>query len=246
MTKLSVNINKAASLRNARGGNNPNLVQFAMDCESFGADGITVHPRPDQRHIRYSDVKELKPIISTELNIEGYPSKEFMDLVGKIRPEQCTLVPDSPEVLTSNQGWDVKKNQSFLAEVVTDLKKQGIRVSLFLDPIPERASLAGTLGVDRIELYTESYATKLANGDLSGINDYVRTAERARKEGLEINAGHDLDRNNLAFMIEKIPFISEVSIGHALICDALYYGIENTIQMYKRQLRIGANRALRL
>jgi len=237
MTKLSVNINKVATLRNARGGNNPDVIQTAMDCEAFGAEGITVHPRPDERHIRYSDVMALKEVLNTEFNIEGYPDKRFMEIISKAKPEQATLVPDPPEVLTSNAGWDTIKNHDFLKETISELKKYGVRVSIFLEPDPRQVEGAVKVGADRIELYTESYATNYSVNREKAVALYLETAKLAKEAGIGINAGHDLDLNNLRYLKEQIPYMDEVSIGHALICDALYYGLENTIQLYRRQLR---------
>lgn len=236
MTKLSVNINKIATLRNARGGNQPNLIQVAKDIQAFGAEGITVHPRPDERHIRYQDVRDLKPIVKTEFNIEGYPSEKFLKLIDEIRPEQCTLVPDLPGVLTSNAGWDTLKEKRFLTEIITQLKSWNIRTSLFIDPIEKRIEIAKEIGTDRIELYTENYAKNYVSNPENAISDYQKTAKIANKLGLGINAGHDLDLKNLAFFAQNIPQLLEVSIGHALISDALYFGLENTIQMYLRKL----------
>lgn len=243
MTKLSVNINKIATLRNARGGNLPDLLQVAKDCERFGADGITVHPRPDERHIRYQDVLDLKPLVSTEFNIEGYPSESYLDLVLRVKPDQCTLVPDPPDAITSNTGWDTIRHQSFLKEVIGELKKAGIRVSIFLNADERLVEAARSSGADRIELYTGPYAqdyTKIiSDKDFRQDhfeNTYVRTALRAHEAGLGINAGHDLNLENLRYLKTRIPQLAETSIGHALICDALYYGLENTIQLYKRQL----------
>lgn len=236
MVQLSVNINKVATIRNARGGDIPDVVRFGADCERFGANGITVHPRPDERHIRYSDVFGLSNVISVEFNIEGYPSAEFITLVKKVKPAQVTLVPDPPDVITSNAGWDPIKNKEFLAKVVDDLKKEGIRTSIFLDPDPELVKHAHETGTDRIELYTEKYAAAYTTDRDAAICDYIRTAEQAMKHGLGINAGHDLNLDNLGFFAGQVPGLLEVSIGHALISDALYYGIENTIQMYRRCL----------
>jgi len=243
MTKLSVNINKFATLRNARGGNLPDILKVAQDCERFGADGITVHPRPDERHIRYQDVLDLKPLVTTEFNIEGYPSKEFIDLVLSIKPEQVTLVPDPPHAITSNTGWDTIANQSFLKEVIGTFKAAGIRVSIFLNAEPEKVEAAKTAGADRIELYTGPYAEEFTNArtqqqNFQLLNDYKNTARAATAIGLDINAGHDLNLDNLRFFKLHIPQLKEVSIGHALVCDALYLGLENTIQLYKRQLKV--------
>ncbi|MBP1650886.1 MAG: pyridoxal phosphate biosynthetic protein PdxJ [Bacteroidetes bacterium] len=243
MTKLSVNINKFATLRNARGGNLPDILKVAQDCERFGADGITVHPRPDERHIRYQDVLDLKPLVTTEFNIEGYPSKEFIDLVLSVKPEQVTLVPDPPHAITSNTGWDTIANQSFLKEVIGTFKTAGIRVSIFLNAEPEKVEAAKTAGADRIELYTGPYAEEFTNArtqqqNFQLLNDYKNTARAATAIGLDINAGHDLNLDNLRFFKLHIPQLKEVSIGHALVCDALYLGLENTIQLYKRQLKV--------
>jgi len=232
MTRLSVNINKVATLRNARGGNNPDVVRVAMDCENFGAQGITVHPRPDERHIRYQDVLDLRPVVKTEFNIEGYPDARYMELVKKVKPEQATLVPDSPDVLTSNQGWDTYANADFLKRVIAELKSAGCRVSLFVDPVIRSVEGAAAAGADRVELYTEPYALGYPSGAKGAVRDYVQCAEKARELGLGINAGHDLDLNNLAYLKQQIPYLDEVSIGHALISDALYLGLEITIQKY--------------
>lgn len=237
MTRLSVNINKIATLRNARGGNTPNLLEAAKKCEEFGAQGITIHPRPDERHIRYSDVPELKNVVSTEFNIEGYPNKEFMDLVLNTKPTQVTLVPDPPHVLTSNSGWDTKKNFDLLKEVNHEFKKAGIRVSLFMECDGDMIELAKKTNCDRIELYTESYAKSYTSNRESAIKPFLFAADMAIKNELGLNAGHDLNLENLAFFSNSIPSLLEVSIGHALISDALYYGLENTIQMYLRQLK---------
>lgn len=238
MTRLSVNINKIATLRNSRGGNNPNLVKVAKDCEAFGAEGITVHPRPDERHIRYKDVYDLKQNISTEFNIEGNPKEEkFVELVLANKPAQVTLVPDALNQLTSDHGWDTIKEQAYLKEIISTFKKAGIRVSIFVDPIEAMVEAAATTGTDRIELYTESYAKHFEDGKKEiAIEAYIKAATVAKQLGLGINAGHDLDRHNLPYLVQQIPFIDEVSIGHALISDALYFGLENTIQLYKRAL----------
>ena len=236
MTKLSVNINKIATLRNARGGNLPNVLKAAVDCQAFGADGITVHPRPDQRHITKKDAYELRDVITTEYNIEGFPSKDFIKMVLEICPEQVTLVPDSVDVITSNCGWDTLKHTSFLKEVISEFKESGIRTSIFVNPevkIIEGAKLCGT---DRVELYTEDYAAKFPVDKNQAISPYLAAAEKALECELEINAGHDLSLNNLSFFINQINNVSEVSIGHALISDAIYLGLENTVQMYKRLL----------
>jgi len=231
MTLLSVNINKVAVIRNSRGGNIPDLLGFAKDCERFGADGITVHPRPDERHIRYADVYALKGVLTTELNVEGYPSESFLELVTSVVPNQVTLVPDPPEAITSNAGWDVVGNASFLKDVVGRLVKAGCRVSIFVDTDCSAIEKAKEIGADRVELYTERFAR-----DRSVIIDYTNAADFAKRIGLGVNAGHDLNLDNLRCFSEEIPFLDEVSIGHALISDALYFGIENTIQMYKRLL----------
>lgn len=237
MTRLSVNINKIATLRNSRGGNNPDLVQVAKDCERFGAQGITVHPRPDERHIRYNDVFELKKIVTTEFNIEGNcQEQKFIDLVLANKPEQVTLVPDALGQLTSNHGWDTIQNQQYLKDMIRVFKNAGIRVSIFVDPIVEMVEAAAKTGTDRIELYTEGYASHYHQGKEIAIAPYIKAAEAAQKAGLGINAGHDLDLHNLKYFAENIPGLLEVSIGHALICDALYYGLEDTIQMYLRCL----------
>jgi pyridoxine 5-phosphate synthase len=238
MTKLSVNINKVATLRNARGGSTPNVLQVALDCERFGAEGITVHPRPDERHITRQDVYDLKPALTTEFNIEGYPSEDFIKMVLEVRPAQVTLVPDPPGVLTSNAGWDTLKHRSFLFETVSRFKEAGIRTSIFIET--EEALIAGAkeTGTDRIELYTEDFATGFMEDREKAIAPYVRSANQAIELGLGINAGHDLSLENLAFFAANIPRLLEVSIGHALISDALYYGLENVIQMYLQQLRV--------
>lgn len=237
MTKLSVNINKIATLRNARGGNRPDVVQVALDCERFGAEGITVHPRPDERHIRYQDVLDLKQVVTTEFNIEGNPTPEFLELVKKVKPEQVTLVPDAPDAITSNAGWDTLKHQEYLKNLITDLKQTGARVSIFVDPVAEMVEGAAQTGTDRIELYTEAYATQYAHDPASALAPYAAAARKANELGLGINAGHDLDLNNLKYLKSNIPGLLEVSIGHALVCDALYFGLENTIQLYLRQLQ---------
>lgn len=237
MTKLSVNINKFATLRNARGGNNPDLVKVASDCQSFGAQGITIHPRPDERHITTQDVYNLKPIITTEYNIEGYPDERYLKLVSDTKPEQATLVPDPPDVLTSNAGWDTKGNKGLLQDVIGKLKESGCRVSVFVDPDPEMASAAAETGADRVELYTESYAKAFAKNREEAIKPYREAALAAQEAGLVINAGHDLALSNLRYFYQSIPELAEVSIGHALICDALYLGLENTINLYLRELR---------
>ncbi len=240
-TNLSVNINKIATLRNSRGGNVPNLIQVAQDCERFGADGITVHPRPDERHIRYSDVIELKKIVKTEFNIEGRPDKKFLDLVLEVRPTQCTLVPDEADALTSNAGWNTIQHAGLLKEVIQELHKNGIRTSIFVDPIPSMIEGAREAGSDRIELYTETYARDFETTNIEElakkILPFVESATLAHSLGLGINAGHDLNLKNLAFFKKTIPYLQEVSIGHALIADALYLGLENTIRLYIYQLR---------
>ena len=237
MTKLSVNINKIATLRNSRGGNNPDLIKVAIDCQKFGADGITVHPRPDERHIRYSDVYELSKIITTEFNIEGNPKEDkFVQLVLDVKPHQVTLVPDDPRQLTSNHGWDTIKEQEYLKDIIQVFKKAGIRVSIFVDPVEAIVAGAAGTGTDRVELYTEDYARNYrANKELA-VAAYVRAAIIASQNELGINAGHDLDMDNLAYFKQSIPALLEVSIGHALISDALYYGLANVIQLYKRKL----------
>lgn len=233
MTKLSVNINKIATLRNARGGNNPCVTAVALDCERFGAQGITVHPRPDERHIRYQDVRELKAVIGTEFNIEGFPSADFCRLVCEVVPTQVTLVPDSPDQLTSNHGWDVPAHADYLAGVIKAFRDKGIRTSVFIDPVPAMAEAARTVGADRIEMYTEPYAAGYAADPDRAIAPFVATAETCRQLGLGLNAGHDLSLDNLAFFHRHIPWLDEVSIGHALICDALYLGLEETIHRYR-------------
>lgn len=239
MTRLSVNINKIATLRNSRGGNNPDLIQVAKDCERYGAQGITVHPRPDERHIRYDDVHRLKEIVTTEFNIEGNcQEQKFIDLVLAVKPTQVTLVPDATGQLTSNHGWDTIENQRYLTDIVACFKKEGIRVSLFVDPLAKMVEAAAKTGTDRIELYTESYATHYHQGKELAVAPFVKAAEVAKEAGLALNAGHDLDLHNLHFFAQNIPWLEEVSIGHALICDALYYGLENTIQMYLKQLAL--------
>lgn len=237
MTRLSVNINKIATLRNARGGNNPDVVKAAMDCERFGAQGITVHPRPDERHIRYADVLALAPVITTEFNIEGYPDERYLKIIREVRPAQATLVPDKPDVITSNTGWNTIAQQSFLQEVIEELKKYAGRISVFINPEPEMAEAAARAGADRVELYTEPYARQYKENPKQAVKPYVETALVARNAGLAVNAGHDLNLENLRYLRQAIPFLAEVSIGHALICDALYYGLENTIQLYLRELR---------
>ncbi|MBK6345641.1 MAG: pyridoxine 5'-phosphate synthase [Bacteroidales bacterium] len=237
MARLSVNINKIATLRNARGGNLPDVLKAAVDCERFGAQGITVHPRPDERHIRYRDARDLKPLVSTEFNIEGNPEPAFIDLVLSVRPDQVTLVPDAHDALTSNHGWDTVTYRSFLTDVIGEFHKNGIRTSVFVDPDPVMAENAAKTGTDRIELYTESYASEYLADREKAIAPFILAAEVALKSGLGINAGHDLNLDNLRFFAQKIPGLLEVSIGHALIADALYFGLENTIQMYLRELK---------
>jgi len=238
MTKLSVNINKIATLRNARGGNVPNVLTAAINCQFFGADGITVHPRPDERHIRYNDVLEIKPLITTEFNIEGNPKElKFVDLVLANKPDQVTLVPDAEGQLTSDHGWDTIKNKDYLIEIISVFKRAGIRVSIFVDPDIEMVIGAKETGTDRIELYTENYAKIFESGNKQlAIAPYISAAKKANELGMGINAGHDLDLNNLKYFSENIPGLLEVSIGHALITDALYFGLENAVQLYKRQL----------
>lgn len=237
MTKLSVNINKVATLRNARGGNNPDVEKVALDCESFGAEGITVHPRPDERHIRYSDVLALRPILHTEFNIEGYPSREFIDLVLKVKPHQVTLVPDAPGQITSNAGWDTKNNLSFLTELMDEFRHAGIRTSIFVGTEPEMIEYAAKAGADRVELYTEPYATLYPKNAEQAIAPFIEAAKVTRGLGMGLNAGHDLSLVNLKYFHENIPWVDEVSIGHALICDALYLGLKKTIEEYKNCLR---------
>jgi pyridoxine 5-phosphate synthase len=232
MTKLSVNINKVATLRNARGGNNPDVVRVALDCEKFGAQGITVHPRPDERHIRHQDVFDLRPRLSTEFNIEGNPSDDFCSLVLKAKPDQVTLVPDAPDQLTSNHGWNTIKHEAFLRDVVGRFKAAGIRVSIFIDAQPLLADYAKKVGADRVELYTEPYAANYAANREEAISPFVQTAIHCREIGLGLNAGHDLSLQNLAYFHQQIPWVDEVSIGHALICDALYLGLRETISEY--------------
>ncbi len=238
MTKLSVNINKIATLRNSRGGDNPNVVQVAKDCERFGADGITVHPRPDERHIRYQDVFDLIEIVKTEFNVEGNPKQgRFLEIVLQTKPTQATLVPDGDNAVTSNQGWDTIENAVYLTEIIAELKSKGIRTSIFVDPIESMIEGAAKIGTDRIELYTEAYAHEYLKNPKTAIEPYYRCAVLAHELGLGINAGHDLSLVNLSYMKQNLPQLAEVSIGHALIADALYYGLENTIQLYKRQLQ---------
>ncbi len=235
-TKLSVNINKIATIRNARGGNNPDILKVAKDCELFGADGITVHPRPDERHIRRADVPALQAILRTEFNIEGYPSKEFMDLVLRVRPSQVTLVPDKPDQITSNSGWDTEKEQEFLRDILNDLRGAGIRSSIFIDASPRRAEFAAKAGADRVELYTGPYAHDYARNPEQAIEPFLETAKRVKQLGIGLNAGHDLSLENLKYFTDVISWVDEVSIGHALVCDALYLGLENTIKAYQNCL----------
>lgn len=237
MTRLSVNINKIATLRNARGGNMPDVAQAALDCERFGAEGITVHPRPDERHIRYADVRQIRPTLHTEFNIEGNPIPSFIDLVNDVRPDQVTLVPDAHDAITSNAGWDTVRNRDFLTEVCREFSTRGIRTSIFIDPRPEMAEGAALCGCDRVELYTEAYASGYGPDKDAAIAPYLRTAEAARACGLGLNAGHDLSLENLEFFIRTIPWTDEVSIGHAIICDALYMGLERTIQAYLSKIK---------
>ena len=237
MTKLSVNINKIATLRNARGGDYPNVIQVAIDLQEFGAQGITVHPRPDERHIRYQDVYDLKPIITTEFNIEGNPIPKFIDLVLKTKPTQVTLVPDAVDAITSNAGWDTIKNQGFLKEVVAEFKRNDIRTSIFMDTDLKLIEAAAKTGTDRIELYTEAYAVDYANGNKEGIKPYIEAAVLANNLGLALNAGHDLNLENIQYFSKKIPNLLEVSIGHALIAEALYYGLQNVVSMYLQKLK---------
>ena len=237
MTKLSVNINKVATLRNARGGNNPDVEKVALDCEAFGAEGITVHPRPDERHIRYADVLALRPILRTEFNIEGYPSKEFIDLVLRVKPTQVTLVPDAPDQITSNCGWDTKTHQAFLTELMDTFGEAGIRTSIFVGTDLELIEYAAKTGADRVELYTEPYASLYPKNPEAAVAPFIEAAERVHKLGMGLNAGHDLSLVNLKYFHDNIPWLDEVSIGHALICDALYLGLKKTIEEYKNCLR---------
>lgn len=238
MTRLSVNINKIATVRNARGGNMPDVAKAALDCESFGAEGITVHPRPDERHIRYSDVRQIRPTLSTEFNIEGNPIPSFVDLVLEVVPDQVTLVPDAVDAITSNAGWDTIRNREFLTEMCSTFKAKGIRTSIFIDPVPEMAIAAKECGADRVELYTADYAAEYAAGPEKAIARYLETAKAARSCGLGLNAGHDLSLENLRYFIQTIPWTDEVSIGHAVICNALYMGLEKTIQAYLKEIKI--------
>ena len=237
MTRFSVNINKIATLRNARGGNLPDVAKAAVDCERFGAEGITVHPRPDQRHIRYSDVRQIRPLITTEFNIEGNPIPEFIDLVLEVLPDQVTLVPDAHDAITSNAGWDIPAHRDFLARVCKIFRDKGIRTSIFIDPIPEMAAAARAVGANRVELYTAAYAEQFPADPESAVKPYLETAKAVREAGLGLNAGHDLNLDNLAYFIRTIPWIDEVSIGHAVISDALYMGLEKTIQAYLAEIR---------
>lgn len=237
MTRLSVNINKIATLRNARGGNLPNVLESAVNCERFGAQGITVHPRPDERHIKYQDVRDIRPIISTEFNIEGYPSENFIALVLEVLPHQVTLVPDPPDAITSNSGWDTKTNLAFLKDVISTFQEKGIRTSIFVNTEEINIIYAARTGTNRVELYTEPYARVFPENKEIAVQPFVKAAALANKNGLEINAGHDLNLENLKYFCDKTMYIKEVSIGHALISDALYYGLENTIQMYLRELK---------
>ncbi len=237
MTRLSVNINKIATLRNARGGNNPDVIRAAIDCERFGAEGITVHPRPDERHIRYADVVALAKVVKTEFNIEGYPDERYLKLVKEVRPAQATLVPDPPGAITSNAGWNTVSHADFLKKVVTEIKSLGVRVSIFVDPKVAMVEGAAQVGSDRIELYTEPYASHYHEDRESAVLPYIAAAKAAYDLKLGINAGHDLDLHNLKFLHQKLVHLDEVSIGHALICDALYLGLENTIQLYLRELK---------
>ena len=237
MTRLSVNINKIATIRNARGGNRPDVLRAALDCERFGADGITVHPRPDERHIRYSDVLAIRPLVSTEFNIEGNPIPRFCSLVESVRPDQVTLVPDAEDAITSNAGWDTIRNREFLTGMCKRFKALGIRVSVFVDPDPEMVRGAAACGADRVELYTAGYAERFPLGPEEAIAPYVKAAEAARECGLGLNAGHDLSLENLAYFVRRIPWTDEVSIGHAIICDALYMGLEKTIGAYLGEIR---------
>lgn len=236
MTKLSVNINKIATLRNARGGDMPSVTGFAVKLQEFGAQGITIHPRPDERHITRKDVYDLKPLVTTEFNIEGNPHRDFIDMVLKVRPEQVTLVPDADDAITSNAGWDCKKNQDFLTEIISEFKSAGIRTSVFLDPNPEMVEFAAKTGTDRIELYTEAYANDYPKDKNSAIKPYFETAQKCVEFDLGVNAGHDLSLENLKFFADEIPNLLEVSIGHALISEALYMGMENTVQAYLKRL----------
>lgn len=238
MTRLSVNINKIATIRNARGGNMPDVQKAAIDCEKFGAEGITVHPRPDERHIRYEDVRLLKPLVTTEFNIEGNPIQSFIDLVLEVVPAQVTLVPDAEDAITSNAGWDTIRNKEFLTDVCAEFKRHGIRTSIFIDPDPDMARGAAQCGCDRVELYTESYARQYMTDPQAAIAPFVQAAIAARESGLGLNAGHDLNLDNLEYYTRNIPWTDEVSIGHAIVCDALYMGMEKTIQEYLSKVKI--------
>lgn len=240
MTRLSVNINKIATIRNARGGNLPDVTKAALDIERFGAEGITVHPRPDERHIRYSDVREIRPLVKTEFNIEGNPIPSFIDLVSEVVPDQVTLVPDAQDAITSNAGWDTLRHREFLTEVIARFKALGIRTSVFVDPVPEMVAGAKACGADRVELYTAAYAEQYSAGAEKAVAPYLAAAEEARRVGLGLNAGHDLNLENLAFFIRTIPWTDEVSIGHALISDALYMGLEATVKAYLSKVKINA------
>ncbi|MET3732229.1 pyridoxine 5'-phosphate synthase [Moheibacter stercoris] len=243
MTKLSVNINKIATLRNSRGGNTPNVVEAAIKAQEFGAEGITVHPRPDERHIRYQDVYDLSPVITTEFNIEGKPIDSFMKMVLEVKPHQVTLVPDAEDALTSNAGWDTIKHLDYLTDIISEFKRNNIRTSIFLDPNPALVESAAKTGADRIELYTESFAVEYGKGNLDGIKPYRETTDEALKNGLVVNAGHDLSLDNLEFFIREIPEIAEVSIGHALISESIYMGFENTIQAYLKRIELANRKA---
>lgn len=242
MARLSVNINKIATLRNARGGNVPDVLKAALDVEDFGAEGITVHPRPDERHIRYSDVREIRPRIRTEFNIEGNPIEKFCDLVLEVAPNQVTLVPDSPDAITSNAGWNIPAHREFLSQMCNLFHRKGIRVSIFIDPLPQMAAEAAAVGADRVEMYTAAYAEEYPHDPQKAVEPYLQTARAVRACGLGLNAGHDLNLDNLAYFIETIPWVDEVSIGHALICDALYLGLEETVRRYLRLAHTNDNR----
>lgn len=242
MARLSVNINKIATLRNARGGNVPDVLKAALDIEDFGAEGITVHPRPDERHIRYSDVREIRPRIRTEFNIEGNPIEKFCDLVLEVVPNQVTLVPDSPDAITSNAGWNIPAHREFLSQMCNLFHRKGIRVSIFIDPLPQMAAEAAAVGADRVEMYTAAYAEEYPHDPQKAVEPYLQTARAVRACGLGLNAGHDLNLDNLAYFIETIPWVDEVSIGHALICDALYLGLEETVRRYLRLAHTNDNR----
>ena len=245
MTRLSVNINKIATIRNARGGNMPDVTKAAVDCENFGGEGITVHPRPDQRHIRYSDVYAIRPLIRTEFNIEGNPIPDFIKLVTDVVPDQVTLVPDAHDAITSNAGWDTIKHRDFLTDVCKEFKAKGIRTSIFIDAKPEMAEGAALTGCDRVELYTADYAENYPKDPEAAIKDFLATAKRVRECGLGLNAGHDLNLQNLAYFVKTIPWTDEVSIGHAVICDALYMGLENTVKAYLEAIKRGQEEAFR-